>query len=186
VASGQVREGDADMWKILRTAVSLLAGLGGFLLLLPWRALDWIGRIMTAFDAQEGFNHLIDWLAAHPRLAFDFGPWLLILVSLISLSAIHGLFLWRLIRQRKVAEVEQSPQLDAVAASSPVSRSLGNLTNAQLRERTIDVARGLRELQHRYGYERNRIDLENLEKFARYQTRNRQKHLNAELSAREN
>jgi len=55
----------------------------------PWVALDALGRVLTMLDLSNAFNNLIDWLAVHPRLAVDIGPWVLVATGLSSITAIH-------------------------------------------------------------------------------------------------
>jgi hypothetical protein len=45
---------------------------------------------MTMLDSPDRFVHFIDWLAAHPSLALDLGPWILITASILSLVGIHA------------------------------------------------------------------------------------------------
>lgn len=85
--------------KALGSFVSVIVLLAGMLLAMPWRALDWVGRVMAGLDSPTIFDHLIDWLAANPRLAFDFGPWILVVASLSSLAVIHGSTIRRLLNR---------------------------------------------------------------------------------------
>jgi hypothetical protein len=50
-----------------------------------WLVLDWLGRVLVMFDAESTYNRLLDWMAAHPRIDVDYGPWILLLGGVVSL-----------------------------------------------------------------------------------------------------
>ncbi|MDR3534142.1 MAG: hypothetical protein P4L90_26705 [Rhodopila sp.] len=41
------------------------------------------------FDLGETYDHLLTWIATHPRLAVDFGPWILVAFGIGSLCLTH-------------------------------------------------------------------------------------------------
>jgi hypothetical protein len=80
------------MHKLLASIVSAIVVLFGMLALLLGASntiLDVLGRGMTALSLTDQYNDLIDWIAAHPGLAVDMGPWLLIVAGIGSLCLIH-------------------------------------------------------------------------------------------------
>jgi hypothetical protein len=77
------------MWKLIQTVVGLLVTLAGALSLRHWRALDVIGRLLTMADLGTTYDRLLDWIAAHPHLAVDWGPWILIAVGVGSIFLTH-------------------------------------------------------------------------------------------------
>jgi hypothetical protein len=83
------------MRKLVGTIVSVVVVLGGVVLRLPWLALDVAGRVLTMFDAPGKTDQLINWLAAHPWLAWDIGPWVLMTAGLLSLMVIHAPVVFR-------------------------------------------------------------------------------------------
>ena len=108
------------MWKTAATIISALVVLGGLLLRLPWTALDWTGRVLTMLDSPQTFARFVDWISAHPIIAVDFGPWILMTAGLGSLVITHRSYFSRLttkLRQIKPQPLEQS---EAGKAATPL------------------------------------------------------------------
>jgi len=85
------------MRKAIATVLSLIVFPAGVMLEWSWAALDVLGRIMTGLDLSGTFDRFIDWLAAHPWVAVDIGPWLLIVAGLASIALIHRSLFGRII-----------------------------------------------------------------------------------------
>ena len=105
----------AGMWRAIGTAVSILVVVGGVVLRLPWGALDVLGRLSTMLDAPDVFGRIIDWLAAHPYLAVDLGPWILILGGVGSLCLIH----WSSLTRLSARGLHRTSHADAQPYSQP-------------------------------------------------------------------
>jgi len=78
------------MRRSIATPVAVVVIVLGLLLRGQWFALTVIGNVMTGVGLPEAFDQLVDWLAGHPRLAFDIGPWVLICAGVGSLVLTHA------------------------------------------------------------------------------------------------
>lgn len=78
------------MRKIIGTGLSGCAIALAAVMHWPWFALDVVGRISTMMDSPDTFERVIDWLAAHPRLASEIAPWILFVIAATSLFVIHS------------------------------------------------------------------------------------------------
>jgi hypothetical protein len=81
------------MWRIIRSLIVLPVSLAAAALLWPMRALDWVGRVMTIQQS----NDLVEWIGNHPRIAVDFGPWILWAGCALVLGHI---WIWPLVKDR--------------------------------------------------------------------------------------
>jgi hypothetical protein len=70
------------------------------------------------FDLSSTYDSLITWIGKNPRLAVDFGPWILMLGGLASLAIIH----WPLVVyvKKKLIGLSNVNKVDHASAQSPV------------------------------------------------------------------
>ena len=137
------------MRKTLGSVISAIVILGGIILQGPWHALDVVGRILTMLDMPETFNHLIDWLAAHPMLAVDIGPWILIGGGIASLIAIHAQSLRPLTMRVSGYQIEQSLNVSqyheepSAGSVTLTSKSIRELSTMVLGAKVFSLTSGL-------------------------------------------
>jgi hypothetical protein len=86
-----------------------------WLLSLHWRALDYIGRLLTWLDLGNVYDRLLDWIETHPKLAHDFGPGVLIAAGIVSLCLIH----WRWLYNMWEKFVAKSNRVHTVPPATP-------------------------------------------------------------------
>jgi hypothetical protein len=108
------------MWKALRSVGSVVITLVGVIFVLPWRAMDVLGRLLTLLDLPNTFASLISWAAVHPYIALDIGPWILIAGGICSLGLIHWQSLysiWTMVTPR----AKQSPASLVSSSATPIA-----------------------------------------------------------------
>lgn len=77
------------MGKWVNTAAAVLVAVIGVVWKYPVQALDWIGRAFDVLELSALNNKLVDFLQAHPDLANDIGPLVLIWGGIGSLALTH-------------------------------------------------------------------------------------------------